>query len=85
LQCGGVDLVLGRGRLEIEQRLDVAAHALLLSPAAWIHHLSQGRSAHGKSYIIAYSVMKALVSSPLPAATVKRVPDEPCDLQDRRT
>src|SRR5260370_40607662 len=30
LHRGGVDFVLGRGRLEIEQRLDVAAH--LLSP-----------------------------------------------------
>src|SRR5262249_10302241 len=34
LQCGSVDLVLRRRRLEVEQRLDVAAHekAPLLSP-----------------------------------------------------
>src|SRR5438552_16062607 len=29
LQCGGADFVLRRRRLEIEQRLDVAAHRLI--------------------------------------------------------
>ena len=36
LQRGGADLVLGRGRLEIEQRADVAAHRVVL---IYIHRM----------------------------------------------
>src|SRR5258707_15858613 len=54
LQRGGVDFVLGRGRLEIEQRLDVAAH--LFSPRPPVPRVplrgqTQGRSTEGKTYI----------------------------------
>src|SRR5258708_28116964 len=54
LHRGGVDFVLGRGRLEIEQRLDVAAH--LFSPRPPVPRVplrgqTQGRSIEGKTYI----------------------------------
>src|SRR5450755_2773757 len=54
LQCRGLDLVLGGGGLEIEQRLDVAAHDVFLKASlcpdgAWPP--IQGRSVDVKSYI----------------------------------
>src|ERR1700738_1194095 len=88
LQRGGVDFILGRGRLEIEQRLDVTAHLSSPWPGAralkgWFH---RGHSAAAKSYITVYSVIEWAAPSPLsprPRHQKKRVPNEPRDLQDR--
>src|SRR5258705_7904759 len=54
LQRGGLDFVLGRGRLEIEQSLDVAAHLFSPrppSPRVPLRGQTQGRSIEGKTYI----------------------------------
>src|SRR6478736_7898618 len=54
LQRGGLDFVLGRGRLEIEQRLDVAAHLFSPrppGPRVPLRGPTQGRSIKGKTYI----------------------------------
>src|SRR5260221_7761079 len=54
LQRGGLDFVLGRGPLEIEQRLDVAAHLFSprpTGPRVPLRGQTQGRSTEGKTYI----------------------------------
>src|SRR5712675_1361248 len=54
LQRGGLDFVLGRGRLEIEQSLDVAAHLFSPrppGPRVPLRGQTQGRSTEGKTYI----------------------------------
>src|SRR5262249_35918042 len=43
LQRGRADLLLGRGRLEIEQRADIAAHRTLLDPAFGPCHIGPWR------------------------------------------
>ncbi len=80
LQRGSMDFGV-RGRGSKLNRVLMLRHIIFSSAPA----VGQGRTAGAKSDSMAYSVMDDAARSPLSATCKQRVPDDPCDLQDRRT
>src|SRR5437868_12456421 len=81
LQRRSMDLILARRRVEIKQRLDVAAHRLSPLPGTAPNTFSQGRSGKANCYITAHFCHR--ISGPFIRA-MRRVPfNVPRHLQDR--